>query len=404
MILLWALALVAGWLTMRHEIDELYDAALRRTAERILSIADTVNHFDAPILTSEGGGLWVQIIDAQGDVQMVSTNAASGVFDLPVRDGFAEVADARTYTQTSPHGTVIRIADPMAERREAAFDTITAFLIAAALMLPLSIGSIFWLTRARLRPVTRFAEEVAHRGANDLDPVQTPRLPQELLPVEASVNRLMARIKQALEAERAFSANAAHEMRTPIAASLAQTQRLVAEAPEGPLRARAKQMVIEQKRIARLSEKLLDLTRAEAGTESYPSRDMRDVIRLVVRDFDVDIGLSGMDAPFSVAMDPDNFAILLRNLLENAIWHGQPPLHLTLEPHLLRVTNEGPAVAPDKLPLLTRRFERAGSRSKGSGLGLAIVETLSLRANARLDLISPLPGQTTGFAAELRFP
>ncbi|AGT10296.1 sensor histidine kinase [Paracoccus aminophilus] len=401
---LWVLALVAGWLTMRHEIDEIYDAVLKRTADRFLPLADSVEDHAGPILSSEGGGLWIQIIGADGAMRMISTTADPGIFAEPIRDGFSEAADARIFTRTSAEGTVIRVADPMAERREATLDTLSSFLIAAALMLPVNILAIFWLTRARLRPVTRFAATVADRGAQDLDPVRTPDLPQELLPVEASVNRLMARIKQALDTERAFSANAAHELRTPIAAVLAQTQRLVAEAPEGALRDRAEAIVEEEKRLARLAEKLLELTRAEGGPANHPLRDMRDIAGLVVRDFDTPVELAAMPKPVLIAMDPDHFAILLRNLIENAIRHGQPPIRVSLTPGEISVTNQGAPVPADKLPHLTQRFERAGSRKAGSGLGLAIVETLVRRAGARLQLISPLPGQSTGFAAVIRFP
>ncbi len=402
---LWVLALTAGWLTMRHEIDEIYDAALKRTAERLQMLIEAAPLELTPNLIG-GGGLFVQIRTPEGQVISQSEDLDPAVFAGSDKNGFGESGDARTYTRRAKDGTVIRVADPLSERRAAAWDTVSAFFVAAALMLPLNLLGLLWLTYTRLRPLTRFAQEVAARDARDLAPLKTPDLPQEILPIEVSVNRLMERLDHALQTERSFSANAAHEMRTPIAALLAQTQRLIAEAPAGPLRERAAKMADEQKRLARISEKLLDLARADSGADSAPPppHDMREIAALVIRDFSGVHWLSAHSGPVMIAMDPDGFGILLRNLLENASLHGKPPITVTLGPDRLCVTNAGPAVPADRLPQLTQRFERAGSRASGSGLGLAIVAALVRKAGARLELISPLPGRSDGFSAEVHFP
>ncbi|WP_312526442.1 ATP-binding protein [Paracoccus sp. (in: a-proteobacteria)] len=403
MTLLWVLALTAGWLTMRHEVDEIYDASLKRTAERIQSLIES-SPTEPPSSLIVGGGLFLQIRAPDGRVLIETDQQDDAVFAGPDNNGFGESGDARTYTRRAADGTVIRLADPLAERRTAAWDTVSAFFIAAGLMLPLNILALLWLTHSRLRPVTRFAQDVSTRDARDLEPLSTPNLPQEILPIEASVNRLMERVELALQIERSFSANAAHELRTPIAALLAQTQRLIAEAPEGPLRERATRMADEQKRLARISEKLLDLARAEGGGAPPQPFDMRAVAQLVIRDFKEVTWQPPPTGPILISMDPDGFAILLRNLLENAVLHGQPPITVTLDRDRLTVSNGGPAILPELLPTLTRRFERAGSRASGSGLGLAIVDTLVRKSGAKLELTSPLPGRTDGFAATVHFP
>lgn len=250
--------------------------------------------------------------------------------------------------------------------------------------------------------------EVAGRDASDLAPLTTAGLQAELMPIRDAVNRLMAHLARTLEAERNFTANAAHELRTPVAASLAQTQRLIAEAPDGPLRDRARAIEAELQRLARLGAKLLDLSRAEGGAVLAPApRDLAPILDLVVADF-TRAGAPRLRLSLPAAapsrLDPDAFAILARNLIENALTHGDPaqPVAVTLGADAsLRVVNAGPVVPPDQLDRLTRRFERAGSRARGAGLGLAIAASIAEAAGARLVLSSPAPGRNDGFEAAL---
>lgn len=147
-------------------------------------------------------------------------------------------------------------------------------------------------------------------------------LPAELAPIRDAANRLMERLWHALEAQRSFASNAAHELRTPIAATLAHTQRLVAEAPQGPLRERAIRVESELKRMVRLSEKLLQLARAEgAGVIAAQPQDMVPILAALIDDLSRDlpprrIHLSLPDAAVSSHLDPDAFAVLARNLVE----------------------------------------------------------------------------------------
>lgn len=256
--------------------------------------------------------------------------------------------------------------------------------------------------------MAQLAEQVAHRDSGDLRPLATPGLQVELVPIQDAVNRLMGRLADALAAERSFSANAAHELRTPIAATLARTQRLVALSPDGALRAEGQMIEAELKRMARLSEKLLDLARAEAaGVARGSVQDLRPVLALIAGDFGPQAALHLVLPPVPVvsAMDPDAFAILARNLIENALLHGQPPVKVDLgADRVLTVVNGGPPLGPDSLARMTRRFERFDSGRAGSGLGLAIVEALVRNAGARLEFRSPVPGRSDGLRAAVTLP
>lgn len=419
----WLLAMLTAGLVVRHELREIFDAALRQTAERILPLAviEQINADDATATRrvlaigsqSEAQITWV-LRDAAGTIVLFSDDADLAVFAAPLSEGFHTVSDHRIYARLAVSGAYrIEVAEPLSYRREAQFETIGAMILPLFLLLPASFFGIALFTRARLRPVAALSVEVAGRDASDLTPLTTPGLQAELVPVRAAVDRLMSRLSRTLAAERSFTANAAHELRTPVAAVLAQTQRLVTEAPDGPLRQRAQGIEAELKRLARLAEKLLHLSRAEGGgVLSETAQDMVPILAMVAEDF-ARAGESGRlrltlpEGPALSRIDPDAFAILARNLIENALIHGDPaePVAVTLAPDgALAVRNAGPVVPADTLAELTTRFKRADSMASGSGLGLTIAAAIAEGTGARLVLKSPMPGRDDGFEARFQPP
>jgi two-component system OmpR family sensor kinase len=251
------------------------------------------------------------------------------------------------------------------------------------------------------------------RGARDLSEVPAGDLPTEIGPLAETLNGLLARLREAFEAERSFAANAAHELRTPLAGAIAQAQRLRSETRETATEARAADIEVTLKRLTRLSERLMQLARAEGGRLRMDrSADLRTVARVVVDDLGraTAEGRIVLRLPTAAVMsdiDPDAFAILLRNLVENALRHGTENLAvevtLTADGHLA-VANDGPVVPRDMLDCLTARFERANARADGSGLGLAIVAAIANRIGSTLILKSPRPGAASGFEASIRLP
>jgi len=402
--LLWLVALAGSWVILRNEVDEIYDAALRRTAEWMAG--SPTDAAPAPAPRSED----MSYMRRTGDGAVIARSAAAtrAIFGDTPSTGFRDVPSHRIYGMRLPDGSVLEVADPLEERREATHDTLSVFYLAGLVLAPVIFFGVAWFVAGRLRPVRGFVVAVARRDSGHLAPLDAPGLQAEFLPIQEAVNRLMQRLDTALAAERAFSANSAHELRTPIAATLAHTQRLVAEAPEGPLRERARAIETELKRMSRLAGKLLDLARAEgAGVASGATADLRPVLTLVMQEFRAapDLRPRLPAAPVPAAIDPDAFAILARNLIENALLHGTAPVEVVLDPApALHVGNGGPPIPPERLARLTRRFERLGSRRQGSGLGLAIVEALTQKIGARLEFRSPAPGRADGLLVSVTLP
>ena len=217
-----------------------------------------------------------------------------------------------------------------------------------------------------------------------------------------------------LDAEREFAANSAHELRTPIAAALAQTQRLIAELPRGAAKARARGIETSLSSLGHLVEKLLQLARAESGIGvAGHGVNLVPTVRLVVEDFGrkpENAGRLALDLEGCTTLirkvDVDALAIVLRNLIENALIHGQPDTPVTVsirDEGTITIKNAGPVVPPAELRALTERFKR-GATTTGSGLGLAIAAMLIQRMGAALELASPAHGLQDGFEAIIRIP
>ncbi|OSQ37494.1 hypothetical protein TMES_14570 [Thalassospira mesophila] len=432
MTLTWLLGCALALLVMQDEMGEAFDSGLQQTAHRILPLAVDYlfEHGDGPaphrmpVTNSVPNDEFVayQIRDAKGAVLVQSFEAGIGAFSAPLKPGFFEDDKFRYYTETTISDSLfIQVAEPVAHRHEALRESISAIIAPLVVLIPLSIIGIWWSVRRGLRPVTLLQEDIRNRGSGNMMPIDRPELPDELHPIVIAVNNLLARLKSALTAERNFAANSAHELRTPIAAALAQTQRLRAEMPaQDANTARAEHIETSLHRLKRLSEKLLQLSRAEAGVAVVGDlQDLSPALLLVIEDFSRDpryihriaVDFTGHDTLLG-KIDIDAFAICLRNVIENALIHSNDddPVRIWASggteaiPASIHVANQSPVVPPRILAKLTERFERNNPSSKGSGLGLAIVDTIMQQAGGKLVLLSPAHNRDSGFEAVLQLP
>ena len=419
---LWLLAATVTAVIVRAEMDEVFDSALRETAERILPLAvtDIVGREDqgvtqrlAPIRAHDEFFTYL-VRDAEGRILLQSHAADPTVFPSYDGPGFRQTATHRLYSDAALQDTIrITVAEPLAHRMSVAREIQMGLGLPLLIVLPVALIAIILAVRFSLDPLRRFRARLDARGALDLSQVPHEGLPTEIGPLADTLNSLLARLREAFEAERSFAANAAHELRTPLAGAIAQAQRLRSETKDRAAAQRATDIEETLKRLTRRTERMMQLARAEGGRlRMDKSSDLRGVARIVVDD----IGRTGtpdrirLNLPDMAVMsdlDPDAFAILCRNLVENALRHGgqTTPVDVTLTASgQFTVANDGPVVPGETLDRLTARFERASATSDGSGLGLAIVAAIAERISSRLVLQSPRPGRTTGFQVSLRLP
>ncbi|AOG06642.1 ATP-binding protein [Bosea sp. RAC05] len=419
---LWLLATVAAGLLLRREIDEVFDSALQEVVQRVLPLAYTeilAREADAgsdPQRIASVGAhreyITYIVRDASGRRLLQSHDADLAQFPPNPAHGFSDGPSSRLYTEIAVSGTiVVTAAERPGHRQKAVRDAIRLLAWPLVLLLPLGIAGTWVLVAVTLRPVVAFRHEIEARGSGHLAPVSVSHLPSEIAPVAEAVNALMARVRRALDAERSFTANSAHELRTPVAAALAQAQRLRAELPEGAARARTVEIESALKRLARLSEKLLQLARAEgASLIGEAPEDLVPALRLVLDDLAAEGAVAVALPPagrFVSTLDLDAFAILARNLIENALKHGdasQPVRVALTDDGRFSVVSPGPVLEPVMLAAMTQRFVRGTTMAEGAGLGLSIVQAIAQGVGAEIAFVSPATGQAGGLEVAVRLP
>jgi two-component system OmpR family sensor kinase len=424
-VLLTVMWIAAAWVTvviLSDEMDEIFDAALQETAQRILPLAvvDIVGREEEGVtqrlaVIRDHEEFFTYIVrDDTGRVLLQSHAADIATFPEWDGVGFRQTATHRLFSDEALQGTVrITVAEPLVQRAAVTREMQMGLGLPLLVLIPLTLVSIAVVTRASLAPVRRFRERLEARTARDLSPVPSGDMPSELWPVADTLNGLLARLKAAFEAERSFAANAAHEIRTPLAGAIAQVQRLRFETSDPQADARAAEIEATLKRLTRFSERLMQLARAEGARLRVDTvSDLRTVVRVVVEDIARQappgrIALGFPDQAVISDLDPDAFGIVCRNLVENALRHGSDaePVEVTLEADgTFRVANAGPIVPPQTLSRLTARFERGAANMDGSGLGLAIVAAIAERIGTHLVLASPRTGHADGFEATVVLP
>lgn len=421
---LWLLCAVGVGLALRHEVGEVFDSALQETAQRLLPLAieelddhddKTENREVRTEVEAHEEYLVYQVRGGDGRILIRSHDAPARPFAAALTRGFAEAGGWRIYTERAKGGRLfIQVAEPTRHRDKAIVEMLIWLIAPLALLVPLAGLLVFDAVRRAIKPIGGLGSAIRARGGADLEPIEDAGLPDELAPIVSDVNRLLDRLSSALEAERSFAANSAHELRTPVAAALAQLQRLERDLAGRPEAARVTQIAGLLRRLGDLVEKLLQLARAEAGIAMRREPvDLAAVTRLVAEDF----ARSGRFAdrlevsaeseePVIVEADLDAVAIALRNLIENALMHGPSNGKVTVHVAASRsvhVVNGGPPVPPERLAALKQRFARGATRAAGSGLGLAIADTIARQIGGSLVLLSPASGRLEGFEAVLDF-
>jgi two-component system OmpR family sensor kinase len=425
MVAFWLLAIGLSIRVMQHEFDEIFDSAQQETTERLLALilddmdqrATADPHGIAMLNTAASREyLTYQVRDASGKIVLRSNDAPAEPFQAPLNPGFYDTDTARIYTEMTPGGSLmLQVADRFKNRREAVRESAVTLLIPLIALIPASIFAIWFIVGRALKPLDTLRQDIATKDGGNLAEVEGGNLPKELKPIARSVNLLLGRLRQALEAEREFTANSAHELRTPIAGALAQTQRLAEELPPGPPQARARQVETSLVNLGRLAEKLLQLSRAEAGIGgSATATDLRPVLDMIVTDFERDSRSRGRlrysaepEATLIRNADVDAFGIIMRNVIENALVHGDPdlPVKISLQRNgTIRVVNGGPAVPDIDIATLKKRFRRGTTSASGSGLGLAIADRIVAQMGGTLELLSPATGEPSGFEARMTLP
>lgn len=412
---LWIAGAIVATIFIMHETNEMFDNALRETAH-VVAAHDGEAGAGVERIALAGDRrkyMTFQLRNEAGAVLARSSNAPAAPFAAPLTPGFIWIGTYRYFTERLPGGTLVQVAEFYDERRDAALGLLAGFTVPLLALLGLGGLLISRSLQKIAQPIAALNAELRARGGLNLEPIEDAGTPDELRPIVDEANMLLARVRQAFEAERAFSANCAHELRNPIASARAQIE-VIAMSPEIPSnRARLQTISMSLMTIGQRIERLLQLSRADAGvaTAGDPA-DLAAITKLLVDDYVASgkpIDLSSTATPgLRVAADSDALGILLQNLIDNALSYAAPETQVEVridDAGGLRVTNDCPVINPATLAKLTERFRRdRGAKIGGYGVGLSIVGELLRQTGGRIELRSPASGRSSGFEAIVTLP
>ncbi|WP_368747476.1 quorum sensing histidine kinase QseC [Enterobacter cancerogenus] len=417
----WFAASLVAWQQTTHKLDKLFDTQQMLFAKRLLTMdLDEVRApermRDMPKKVKHGrlddDALAFAIFSADGD--MILNDGENGR-DIPYhyrRDGFDDGRlkddnDAwRFVWLTSPDGKYRVVVGQEAEyRQEMALDVVSSQLTPWLVALPVMLLLLIVMLSRELKPLKKLAQTLRSRSPDATDTLSTQGVPAEVRPLLDSLNHLFTRTQEMMSRERRFTSDAAHELRSPLAALKVQTDvaQLYLDDPQAQAKALA-QMHAGIDRASRLVDQLLTLSRLDSldNLDNIEPLALADLLQSAVMDIYHPAQQAGIDIRLNINAPQATrtgqqllLSLLVRNLLDNAIRYSPrgSVVDVTLNARSFSVRDNGPGIASDALARVGERFYRPpGQDETGSGLGLSIVKRIAALHGMRVSLANGAEG------------
>lgn len=409
--------------------DDLHKRSLHEIQARLDNIPIEIqHHFKNTFLDNQSPNRYlhkfgVQILDADGKLLLHSATAPKipiGTSEEGFKDKIFEHQKWRVFTsQNHTTGTQTVLAERYDTRNELGTLITEDDLYIMLLTFPLS-GLLIWIIIGRgLNSLDRVAEEVANRAPTYLEPVNLKNVPEEIKPVIDELNQLFHRLQDGFDREKRFAADAAHELRTPLAAIKAQAQVALNATKLEEKDSALEKLIASVNRSTHVVQQLLTMSQLvpEAGTMNdlvkidlaKLTQELLSTLAQTAVDKQIDLEFESDLASQKFTGNATAINILIRNLVDNAIRYTHEGGRVVVSVYavkndvILKVSDNGPGI-PDKLRsrVFERFFRIIGNKSQGSGLGLGIVQQICDLHHAKVTLESPKTG--TGLIVTVYFP
>lgn len=321
-------------------------------------------------------------------------------------------ADKEAANHESKPGQVVlvQVAETLHKRETLVQEALWAVIVPQLFLILLAGASVWIVVSRSLAPLEQLRDAVSHRSHRDLSPVQEDPAPREVQPLLRAFNDLMQRLSQVMRAQRNFIADAAHQLRTPLARLTIQTDLAMRQTDPVVSRQMLGEIRTGIDRTNHLVDQLLALARAESGpdlSQEFVSLDLNELASTQTADWvpqaihkQIDLGYEGPGKPVMVYGQALLLRALLANLLDNAMRYTPPDGKITVRllagaQPTLTVEDSGPGIPPEERERVFERFYRvADDGESGSGLGLAIVREIARAHGARawLENVAPSGG------------
>lgn len=408
------------FINTHHEIDELFDAQLAQMARMLVDVEPgSVARHEQDIIPEHRHEyerkIGFAMFDRQGKLIHHSSEVVVTQRPDPCRGFRNQKIDGQRWRlfcyQHPESGEFVVAWQSHHIRNELAGQIVGSILLPLAFGLPLLALMIWWSSGKVLSPVTHLSQQIAQRTPRDLAPIESEDTPTEIVPIIDTLNQLLGRMNLALENERRFTADAAHELRTPLAALRIQIEVAQAQFSDTPIAALNKALQAVDRAVS-LVDALLQLARLDDISElELQPTDLQPLIEAATAEHELQAQQCGIslicDTSTSpqVAASPELLRILLRNLLDNALKYTQSggQVNIRCGDRYIEVADNGPGIEPEQRIRLQQRFARGRDvASTGHGLGLSIAARICELHHAQLSLDWAESGQ--GLLVRVVFP
>ena len=457
LLLLWPVSLALTWLVAQGLANKPFDRALVYNVQALAQLVKlspdqqriqcNLPQPASELLRADDSDLvYYQVIGPQGellggdrDLPQPQDDEKSGSYEVKIRDDEMRSLEVRiAYTwvalateKTHVGSVLVQVAETREKRSVLATEIIKGVMLPQFAILPLAV-LLVWLALVRgIKPLSQLEERIRARKSDDLSPLDEKAVPLEVAPLVSSVNDLLGRLKDSISTQKRFLADAAHQLKTPLAglrmqADLAQRK----DSSEEELKHSLKQIGRASVQATHTVNQLLSLARAEGGSAlDLQSCDMEALISEVLMDSlpramdkGLDLGYDGVEGEdkrrfLNIQGNPTLLKEMIRNLVDNAIHYtpsseerpGVITVRLLVDPYsqavAVQVEDNGPGIAAAERERIFEPFYRAlGSNVDGSGLGLPIVREIAQRHGATVSVDVAHPGQASpGACFTIRF-
>ena len=444
LLLLWPLGVTLTWLLAQGIANAPYDRELGESARALgryvlvsrdaqgvastrfqltTSATDILRADDTDDVYYQVLGLRGEFLSGDRNVPVPADDEIGPVGEVRFRDEMINGAEVRVAMLrvdapgTGAEAPLVQVAETLAKRSQLAREVIKGMVLVQFLILPLAVMLVWLALALGIAPLNRLQQRIRDRESNDLSPIDELDAPEEVAPLVRAINDLLARLDTSIGAQKHFLADAAHQLKTPLAGLRTQAELAEREIDAGQrdpqaLKKSLQQIALSSQRAAHMVNQLLAMARAEDKEHSARREliNLADLATEVVRDFvprslekRIDLGFEGPDSAAStrhpqgpmVLGNPVLLRELLRNLVDNALLYtpigGTITVRVVDDPFgqvvVLQVEDSGPGIAPGEREQVFQPFYRSlGTGVDGSGLGLAIVREIATQHDVQIDL------------------
>ena len=437
LLLLWPMSIAITYLVAKSIANQPFDRALE---DNVLVLSQQVREVDGKIQTQLSNpardilraddldSIYFQIKDARGDIVdgdrdlplpadddkplagtiLIRNDNLRGI-DIRVAYGYIDLNKGRPFAtgkeQQEPRLALVQVGETLEKRAVLANEIIKGVILPQFIILPIALALVWFALSRGLSPLAELQQRIRARRPDDLSPIDSRHVPEEITPLVKSLNEMLERLAQTIDIQKRFIADAAHQMKTPLAGMRMQSELALRQTDQAEIHRSLIQLATSSEAATRLVNQLLTLARAENQTPATKPLEAVDLNALalgVVRDWiqtsfaqKIDLGIEQAEFPVIIFANPLMLREMLSNLIDNAIRYTPQEHSVTVRVSIneeqalaiLEVEDNGPGIPAAEREHVFERFYRIlGTNVQGSGLGLAIVREIAQQHDAKIEI------------------